>query len=176
MAISPRKLTYEEWLIFPNDDGVRTELIDGEVRVAAEANLRHQVLFGRLFYVIETHLRAHGGGMILPPVNVKLDVDQVFIPDLTFVRDLGEDPLTYHGPPGWVIEIVSDARRDSLKRERYERYGVPEYWAVLPEPKQVQVFLLRGDRYEGPVVYEAGDFVSPGVLPRLEIDLSEIFA
>jgi Uma2 family endonuclease len=171
-----RKLTYEEWLSFPTEEGTRSELIDGEVWVTALPSPRHQRTCRRLLYVFETFLRAHGGGEILPPVNVRLADDQGFGPDLTFVHEWGDDPMTYHGPPPLVIEIVSDARRDRIKRARYERYGVPEYWAVIPEAEQIQVFRLQEGRYGSPTVVEAPGSASPSALPDLAVDLGEVFA
>ena len=180
MAVSPRekrKLTYEEWLSFPTEEGVRTELIDGEVWVAPEPTLRHQRLQVRLLVAFANHLAAHGGGEIYPPINVRLASDQGFAPDLVFVRSRGDDPLTVHGPPPLVIEIVSDARRDlRIKRDRYERFGVEEYWAVLPDAEQVQVFRLRGEAYSSPDVFEAPQRLSPLALPGLDIDLAALFA
>lgn len=178
MATTPRrKLTYEEWIAFPDEEGLRTELIDGRVSVAPEPNLRHQRIVGRLYFAFETYLRAHGGGEIFLPVNVRLAIDQGFGPDLVFVHEWVGDRVTYHGPPPLVIEVVSDPRRDlRIKRERYDRYGVPEYWAVLPEAGQVQVFRRAGDRYASPVVHEAPDGVSPLALPGLTVDLTEIFS
>jgi Uma2 family endonuclease len=178
MAVSSqRKLTYEEWLDFPTEEGLRTELIDGEVCVAPEPTVRHQRIVRRLLRAFDNHLQAHGGGEILPPVNVRLATDQGFGPDLVFVHEWGDDPLTYHGPPPLVIEVVSDARRDlRIKRDRYERYGVPEYWAVLPETDQVLVFRLKDDRYDQATVFESPVALSPLALPELVIDLDEIFA
>lgn len=180
MAVSARhkrKLTYEEWLDFPAEEGVRTELIDGEVWVAPEPTLRHQRIQVRLLVRFASYLEAHGGGEIYPPINVRLASDQGFAPDLVFIRDRGNDPLTYHGPPPLVIEIVSDERRDlRIKRDRYERYGVEEYSAVLPEAEQIQVFRLHDGIYGPPEVFEAPQKVSPLALPGLEIDLREIFA
>ena len=178
MAISPRqKLTYEEWLDFPSEEGPRTELIDGEVSAAPEATLRHQRILVNLLYIFETYLRAHGGGMVTPPVNVRLADDQGFAPDLVFLHEWGDDPLTYHGPPPFVIEIVSDPRRDlRIKRDRYERYGVPEYWAVLPEAEQIQVFRAKEGRYDPATVYERGGTISPLVIRELVVDLDEVFA
>ncbi len=178
MAVSPRqKLTYEEWLDFPTPEGVRTELIDGEVSVAAEPTLRHQVVAGNLYVLFRTHLAAHGGGLITLPVNVRLADDQGFGPDLVFVREWGDDPLTYHGPPDLVIEVVSDFRRDlRIKRDRYERYGVPEYWAVLPDAEQIQVFRAEGGVYAPATVHEAPGSISPLALPGLVIAVADVFA
>ena len=178
MAVSPRqKLTYEEWLTFPVPDGLRTELIDGEVSVAPEPNERHQRILFNLLLVFGTHLREHGGGRIYPPVNVRLADDQGFGPDVVFVHAWGDDPVTYHGPPPLVIEIVSDPRRDlRIKRDRYERYGVPEYWAVLPEAEQIQVFRATDATYGAPVVHEVRGSISPRALPGLVVNIADVFA
>ena len=179
MAVSPRekrKLTYEEFMAFPNESDFGSELIDGEVWVVNEPSRRHQRVVANLLLLFELYLRENGGGEVYIPVNIHLADDQVFGPDLTFVAEWGDDPAAYHGPPPLVIEVVSDARRDRMKRERYERFGVPEYWAVLPEAEQVQVFLLDEGRYAAPVIYEVPGTVSPRALPGLVIDLSEIFA
>ena len=173
---SPKKLTYEEWLNFPDEEGFRSELIDGEVWVASLPTVRHQRIVRRLLHIFDTYLRAHGGGEILPPVNVRLADDQGVGPDLVFVHEWGDDPLTYHGPPPLVIEVVSDARRERIKRDRYERYGVPEYWAVLPESEQIHIYELRDGRYEHPALFEAPAMPSPIALPDLVVDLGEVFA
>ncbi len=178
MAVSSRdrrKLTYEEWLVFPDEEGFRSELIDGEVWVAALPTVRHQRIVRRLLRTFDNYLEAHGGGEILPPVNIRLADDQGFGPDLVFVHEWGDDPLTYHGPPPLVIEVVSSQRRDRIKRERYERYGVPEYWSVLPEAAQVQVFRLRDGRFEITIA-EAPATLSPLAVPGLVIDLNNVFA
>lgn len=179
MALSPREkrsLTFEQFMDFPNESDFGSELIDGEVWVVNEPSRRHQRIVGNLHFIFERYLREHGGGHVYIPVNIHLADDQVFGPDLTFVREWGDDPLAYHGPPPLVIEVVSDARRDRIKRARYERYGVPEYWAVLPEAEQVQVFHLVDGRYAAPIVHEVPGTVSPRALPALVIDLAEIFA
>ena len=49
------KLTYEDFLLFP-DDGKRHELIDGEHYVTPAPNLRHQRISGNLFSLINSWL------------------------------------------------------------------------------------------------------------------------
>jgi Uma2 family endonuclease len=145
--------------------------------VAPEATYRHQQILLNLLLRFRLHLDEHGDGKISPPVNVRLAPDQGFAPDLVFVHQWGDDPVTYHGSPPLVIEIVSDPRRDlRIKRDRYERYGVPEYWAVLPEAEQIQVFRARDGRYDPPTVHEAPGAVSPLALPGLAIAVADVFA
>ncbi len=178
MAVSSRdrKLTYEEWLVFPDEEGFRTELIDGEVWVAPLPKPRHQEIVLRLAFIFEAHLREHGGGKIYLPVNVRLADDQGFGPDLVLIHEWGDDPVSYHGPPPLVIEVISDGRRERIKRDRYEHHGVPEYWAVVPETDQIQIFRLRDGAYGHPEVFEAPELPSPLALPDLAVDLGEVFS
>src|SRR6266550_2938787 len=106
MAVSreKRKLSYEEWLDFPTAEGTFDELIDGEVWVTALPTPTHQRIVGNLYAIFRSYLREHGGGEVFLPVNVRLADDQGFGPDLTFVREWGDDSMTYHGPPPLVIE------------------------------------------------------------------------
>jgi len=65
------RLTYEDFLLFP-DDGKRHELIDGEHYVTAAPNLRHQKLLGRLYLAVADYLRAHPdvGEVYFAPLDV----------------------------------------------------------------------------------------------------------
>jgi len=55
-------------------------------------------------------------------------------------------------PPGLVVEVrsPSTALIDlNRKKETYERFGVPCYWVVVPDPDQPELlaFELAGGRY-----------------------------
>jgi Uma2 family endonuclease len=182
MAVQPTaKMTAAEFLeAFPEGDGVRRELIDGEVFVAPAPGMRHQELVTRLTQALAVYLEEHAGGKVLVgPIDVILADDLVPEPDLIFLRPEELDPSNKKnvvGPPSLVVEVVSDERRDlRIKRDRYERHGVPEYWAVLPEADQVQVFRLREGSYGRPELFEPGDFLSPVGLPGLRLDLTWLF-
>lgn len=43
MKAVPPKLTYEDYLLFPEDDGLRHELIDGEHFVTPAPSRKHQL-------------------------------------------------------------------------------------------------------------------------------------
>ena len=61
MASQPAKLTYEDFLLFP-DDGRRHELIDGEHYVTPSPKRKHQAIIGNLYYMIRSWLEAHPAG------------------------------------------------------------------------------------------------------------------
>lgn len=180
MAVPQKKLTYEEWLIFPDNELLRTELIEGEVSVAPAASKRHQEIVGRLYIAIALPLRSIPGWKVFLDVNLKVASDAGFIPDLIVVRegeDDPDDPLTFHRPPALVIEVVSDARRDlRIKLERYERFGVAEFWGVLPDADRFEAYRLDAGLYGARLIVEPGETISPLALPDVVIDVAEILA
>jgi hypothetical protein len=56
-------LTYEDLASFP-DDGLRRELLDGELIVTPTPRLRHQDVVLRLAVAFVNHLSTHGGGRV----------------------------------------------------------------------------------------------------------------
>lgn len=66
MAVEPRRLlTYEDYATFP-DDGVRREIVDGEVFERSGPSVRHQRLVLRLLRLFADHLDRHGDGFQTP--------------------------------------------------------------------------------------------------------------
>ena len=183
-ATSGVKLTYDDFVLFP-DDGKRHEIIDGEHYVTPSPNLRHQGISGNLHWLIRAYLEAHPIGRIFfAPLDVVFSHFDVVEPDLLYVsRDRSAEVLTklnLQGAPDMVIEIASPGtrRRDAtIKRRLYERSGVVEYWVVDPELDVVRIHRRAGDAF-GRVVElsrERGDVLTTSLLPGLELPLAEIF-
>lgn len=174
---SQTRLTYADLVAFP-DDGRRWELLDGEAFVVPSPDVRHQDIAGRLYRWIADHVDAHGGGrVIIAPMDVLLSEDETDVvqPDVVFVSDADAHVITaknVRGVPTWVIEVVSDPVRDKkVKRDAYARFGVPEYWAVDPELREIEVHRLRG-KLE---IIAPPAAATPHVLPGLAIDLDALF-
>jgi Uma2 family endonuclease len=172
--------SYADLATFP-DDGLRREIIDGELIVSPAPRLRHQRISARLYLIIGNHLEAHGGGeLFYAPVDVLFSDTNVVEPDLLFVADDQSGILTemnVQGAPALVIEVLSEARIDRVrKRDLYARFGVPEYWVVDPEADRVEVYRLRGGAYAKPEIFEPGDVLAYQRLSGLEIDLTRLFA
>ena len=181
MAARPeRLLTYEDFLTLP-DDGVRREIVEGEVLVTPSPNVRHQTLVLRLAYALENHLREHGGGRgFVSPLDVRLSEHDIVEPDVILVADdrvgIIKDKYLL-GSPSLLIEVVSDPRTDRVrKRDLYARAAVPEYWIVDPDADRVEVYRLEGSAYPKPTILEPGETLTTEMLPGLRIDLAELFA
>ncbi|MGH2829186.1 MAG: Uma2 family endonuclease [Actinomycetota bacterium] len=177
-------LTYANLAAFP-DDGLRRELLDGELIVSPSPRTRHQEIVGRLHLVFGNHVAAHGGGRVfIAPLDVLLSDTNVVEPDLFFVADrddgiVGE--LNVAGVPTLVIEVLSQPRIDRVrKRDVYARFGVPEYWIVDPDSDWVEIYRLVGaagaGRYAKPEIRQPDETLAYEGLPGLAIDLSALFA
>jgi Uma2 family endonuclease len=177
-------LTYADFAALP-DDGVRRELLEGEIVVSPSPNTRHQNVLGRLFVAFANHLAVHGGGQVfVAPYDVVLDEHTVVEPDLVFLGDTDLDIITeanVQGVPTLVAEVVSHSRTDRVrKRDLYSRHGIGEYWVVDPDADRVEVSRLTAGggethTYPKPELFEVGERVSPGCLPALFIELDQLF-
>lgn len=170
--------TRKQVLALP-DDGLRHELIDGMHIVSPAPRFRHQHFLFALTARVAPYVKESGiAGMLSLPGDLALGEDEVLQPDL-FVWPIGDHPVQE-----WeditalllVVEVLSPstARYDrGLKRRRYQRARVPEYWIVDLDARVVERWCPDDDRPE--VVDEMLSWrVTPESAP-LVIDLPALF-
>lgn len=169
--------TRAEVLALP-DDGMRHELIDGELIVTPTPRVRHQDGVMALHELLSTYALAHGVGRCYNlPGDLEVLPDQLTQPDLFVVPpgprfDRWEDAPT----PILVIEVASPstARYDrGTKRRFYQRAGVPEYWIVDLDARLVERWRpgdLRPEVLDHDIVWQPGSEA-----PALRIDLDRFF-
>ncbi|MGH9086882.1 MAG: Uma2 family endonuclease [Acidimicrobiales bacterium] len=133
------------------DDGYRRELVDGQLLVTPSPVGRHQNA-AAAFHVQLANACPPEHKVFEAPFDWRASDDTVLVPDLVVFRTRDFDP---DGPltatPLLVVEIgsPSTARIDrTLKRDVYERAGVPAYWLVDPVAPSVTVLERRGATYE----------------------------
>jgi Uma2 family endonuclease len=183
-ASSDVKLTYDDFVLFP-DDGMRHELIDGEHYVTASPNTKHQRVSGNLYWLLRAHLEQHPIGKIYyAPFDVLFSRFDVVEPDLLYMSNAraAEILTAQHvkGSPDLIVEIGSPSTRqrdETIKRRLYERSAVAEYWVVDPDVDVVRVFRRGGNHFGRPIelALEAGDVLTTPLLPGLELPLADIF-
>ena len=183
MATNPQvRLTYRDYLALPESDD-RYELIDGELYVAPTPIPEHQIFVYYLAKVIEEFVTRHRlGRMIISPQDVVLSEDIVVQPDIMFVSNERLHIIKWghyvHGAPDLVVEVLSPSteRFDrTVKRERYARFGVREYWIADIVGRTIEMNVASGDKFEVVGVYGEGDMFESPLLAGLEVDISSVF-
>ncbi|MEO6595059.1 MAG: Uma2 family endonuclease [Planctomycetota bacterium] len=175
----PRRWTYADYCRIPAD-GKRHEIIDGRHFVNPAPSPYHQTVSRRLQYELMRLVEKPGLGEVFnAPIDVHIGRGTLVQPDLLVLRPatrriVGPKKLT--GVPDLVIEILSPSTRQNdrrLKKARYERAGVREYWLVDPNAETIEQFVLRGKRYTAPALHT--DSITLRILRGITIDLHEVW-
>lgn len=169
---------------FPDDDGKRYELIEGELFVSCAPGLPHQLVLHNLQLELGNYLRQNPIGVLAPGPGAVFSNYDAVIPDLVFVSNERWDSIVendrFVAAPDLVIEIVSPgsenrARDLKAKRRLYGKYGVQEYWIVDSENRSVLVFRLQGRILEQVLSLRPDDKLTSPLLPGLIVKLTEVF-
>lgn len=180
VIIEKKKYTYEDYLKTPDDK--RYELIDGELLLTPSPVPRHQVISVELLFKLSEFVAENNLGKVLhAPCDVYLDNENVVQPDILFISKdrlgiIGEKNI--QGASDLAIEIISEnsVYRDMVQKKRlYARFGVKEYWIVIPEEEEIEVYTLKDNTYQLYQTYGKADTLESPALKGLKIVLKEIF-
>ena len=167
--------------IYALPEGVRAELIDGEIFFMASPSRTHQKVTGEMYLAVASYIRSHGGEceVYIPPYGVYLNGDDsVYVePDLTVICDPSRsEEKGCVGAPDWRVEVVSPSskRMDFLiKLLKYRSAGVREYWIINPDKRIVLVYSRAGEE-ETVEMYSFEDEIPSGTWPDLRIRLGDV--
>jgi Uma2 family endonuclease len=185
--IRPEFYTYADYYSWP--DVIRGELIEGEFYDMTPApSPAHQRITGNLHAQMVSFFRGKRCRPFIAPFDVRLpkpgDEDgmerNVVQPDITVICDRTKiDERGCRGAPDWIIEILSPGTRDkdqTLKRDLYERSGVPLYWMVSPRERSFTCLRLDlAGRYGPPSTHEGKGQYIVAEYPGLTVDWDWVF-
>lgn len=156
-------------------DGVRAELIGGQLFDMAPPSRVHQRISMGLSIAFSDYIRAHDGKceVYAAPFAVNLNADdETFVePDVSIVCDFSK--LTEKGckgAPDLVVEIVSPSSRHmdySTKNALYSDAHVREYWIVDPEKNRSTIYRYEEDA--APVIIPFDQPVESGIFKGLQV-------
>ncbi len=174
-------LTYEDYLVLPND-GKRYQILEGELDVTPAPSTTHQKVSMRLEHLLVGHVEKHNLGLVLDaPVDVVLNERNVIQPDIIFIANehLPQvEEAKVAGAPDLVVEILSPttARTDrGTKSSIYCRHGVKWYWLVDPVAQLVEEYELQGRGFHLHGRLGKEETFQPILFPGLLIPLKSLF-
>jgi len=171
---------------FPDNDGKRYEIIDGELYVSRQPSLDHQVICvgiaGPLDY---WNVRTQAGSVSIAPGLIFAEDDDV-APDIVLISNERlkvalEADRKLQAAPELVVEVLSpgaaNAKRDrDAKLKLYSRRGVREYWIVDWQRRGIEVYRRSDAALVLAATLFADDVLESPLLPGFALPLGELFA
>lgn len=182
MSTTRTLMTAEELFAMP-DDGMRHELVRGELRTMTPAGGEHGVVVGNLTSLVGPFVRTHGYGKIFGAETgflLAVDPDTLRAPDFAFIRreriPASGIPSSYVDTvPDLVAEVISPSDRYAEVEEKVLEWlaaGVEIVWVLNPRTRTVTVH----SRSEGVKLLSAGDeLIGGSVLPGFSCRVAELF-
>jgi len=172
----------EEYLAL---DGNRiVEFSNGRLEVPPMPTTSHQLLVAWLYGILQAFVVSRDLGTVaFAPLRVRISRAKFREPDLVFMlkensERIGEE---YWEGADLVMEVVSqdaEGRRRDLetKRREYARAGIPEYWIIDPQEKQITVLRLAGKRYAVHGEFHEGTVAISHLLQGFAVDVKDAFS
>ena len=181
MTTKPRiKLTVADYLDTP--EGVRCQLLDGELILAAAPSNKHQTILLTLAASLRSFVRSSDWGKVwIAPFDVVLSDHDVVQPDLLFVshaRDAIITAANIQGAPDLAVEVLSPGTEGydrGYKQELYARHGVREYWLVDPDLETIEVLTPGNGGFVRYALYNRRETLTSPLLPGLAMALAAVF-
>ena len=175
-----KKITYADYLKI--EDNNRYEIFNGELLMVPAPSTDHQEISGNIGFLIWSFVKQKGLGKVFnAPVDVVFDDDEVFQPDIIFIKSENQSIIgknAIQGVPDLIVEIVSPSSTfyDTIeKKDIYRKYGVKEYWIIFPDEKVIEVLSLeKGECLEFCKSKKEG-IVKSKILEGLEINSKDVF-
>lgn len=178
--ITKKKTTYADYVKI--DDNNRYEICNGELRMVPAPSTDHQDISRNLGFLVWEFVKEKGlGKVFFAPIDVVFDDDEVYQPDIVFIKGERRNIIkknAIHGVPDLAVEIMSPSSifYDTVeKKEVYRKYGVKEYWLVFPDEKGIEVLTLEKQGYLEFCKARKKGMVKSKMLEGFEVDLKEVF-
>jgi Uma2 family endonuclease len=176
---APRKLGYHDLLAMP-DDGLRREILDGELHVTPSPSPQHQRVSKRLQRQLEAYFETRGVGEVFQaPLDTILGPHDVVEPDLLIVADPSSiSSRAIEKAPMLAVEILSPSTKRvdrGRKRERYAVGGIQHYWIVDIDQRLILCLRLDGAEYVIVAQGRADEHMRHPDWPDLDVDLAPLW-
>jgi len=168
-------VTVHEFLQMPEEEGLRRELIGGEVVTMPRAGYPHEVTKANLtkaliLWSIQTEFR------VFIETTFQLDEQNCVIADVSLIssaRVVAGTTGIFQSAPEVSMEVVSSetAARLEEKIELYLAHGSKSVWAVFPEQRVVRIFDSSGQSKK----FEQSQTLEDPALPGFSAPVSAIF-
>ena len=182
---TPLRYTSADLENLPHVEGVRYEIIDGELHVSRQPHYHHQYACGEVCRALQNWSLDTGAGEAIQAPGVIFAPDDDVAPDVIWMsRARLSNALDQAGhirvAPELVVEVLSfgatNERRDrELKLALYSRRAVEEYWIVDWRQQVVEVYRRREGALRLVATLDSGDVLTSPLLPGFACPVSNLW-
>jgi Uma2 family endonuclease len=169
----------------PDIDGVRYEIIDGDLHVSKQPQWHHQFACVRIVSALQIWNDATDAGEAnIAPGLIFADDDDV-APDIVWIsrqrlNRLLDQAGHLRAAPELVVEVLSPGVRNELrdrelKLKLYSRQGVLEYWLVDWPLQIIQIYRHRQAALELAATLTSEDLITSPLLPGFSCPVADVF-
>jgi len=181
IAESKRSWTDQELLAMPHD-GIKREIIGGEIVMMSPANYNHGTLISRLYAALGPFVYDHHLGELADGQSgFRLNNGDLLCPDISFIsaaRDAAHrasNATFLQGAPDLAVEVLSPSDTIELLEEKLRllfNSGTRLAWIVHPRTKCIHVYRTP----DAPRVLHISDTLEgQDVIPGFSLPVSKLF-
>lgn len=180
------RFTSKDLEAMPRIEGVRYEIVDGQLYVSTAPHWDHQNAADELEFALRAWNKVSRAGATVTAPGLVFAEDQDVIPDIVWIshdrRARGMDAAGHLTiAPELVVEVLSpgasNERRDrDVKLSLYSRRGVDEYWIVDWRARQVEVFRRVEGQLALMTTLTGDDTLTTPLLPGFACSISTLWA
>jgi Uma2 family endonuclease len=172
-------------LEFMPENGIRYEIIAGELFMSRSPHWHHQRTASKFFRVLDEWSETRGLGQANITPGVLFSEANDVIPDVAWISNerfalLLDQAGHLTGAPELVVEVISpgfyqEQRDRATKRKLYETQGVREYWIADWRLRQVEVYRREQGVLQLIATLLAEDTLTSPLLPGFACPVSRLF-
>jgi Uma2 family endonuclease len=183
MAVAQESLMTADELLMRPDDGLRHELIKGELRSMAPAGSEHGIVAMRIALTLGVHVEKHGLGAIFAAetgFRIGSNPDTVRAPDVAFIskeryEQVGPTAKFWPGPPDLAVEVLSPSDTYSEVQDKvFDWLEAGTGMVIVADPRKRVVTVYRS-LAEIRVLTERGTLEGGNVVPGWSLAVKDIF-
>jgi len=148
------RLTFDEYLKLPEQEGMRYELDEGILLMEPSPTFRHNRIRDQIARRLTEFVKAHRLGEVTVETDFRLSTETVRNPDVALVTrsqlkviDIDRSPV--EGAPALAIEVISPGNLAQDMRKKVSQYlaaGCQAVWVVYPDLRLVEIHDAAGAR------------------------------
>lgn len=185
MSISAR-FTTKDLERLPAIEGIRYEIVDGDLFVSKQPSWHHQYASDRIARPLHDWNDATGLGIAVSVPGLVFSEDDDVIPDVVWISRERLDAVVdaaghLTAAPELVVEVLSPGRENErrdreVKLALYARQEVQEYWIVDWQRQGVEVYRRVEDDLVRVATLAGADVLTTPLLPDFSLAIAGLWA